>query len=706
MRPQSHNVANECEPTSRASVLILQPRIALQLPSFDTAASLVKQQRGGKDALGPNPIRTSRRKMSEPNKYREWILETIDSLRSRKARPDLERICRMVRRRHGSDPDRTRTELEKLIQEQTVLKVSYKGSISYRNAAKVQRKSRKKSEFSGAGGSSSGSAEAARERTKHDHLNNNGDSAHSFTDQEEGEEDSEPSPEPLTQTVANSSGKKPAFSSSSGNGCLSCGATTGCDVGKGCKEEKASAARDKGLGQQGGLIHRTNDCGDASGTTPSKSDAIHGGKVPGLSGADTQNKTCSGGVSLQQQSPKQTVPLKPKLKVGTKTAGNHANSDLGDRLVASVRSLSERSLRGGSAATRGHTKPLGLKEILGYLSSQERLSEEKLTRGKVKVVMEREVARGRLRRTRCGNITLPLRGMELEEAKNDRLVKSALQDRHTVKKPPPPSLQETEQMETASEGEEQEDNEEEAEEKDDPRSSDEEGGLLPVSMTTEPELIEKTGEDAEVQTVSKHESPQQQQQHGGKGLGVEFSEMSGLDSPSRTACLPTQGSHLSQCNNAHLEDRDVAPNQFHTNAKMQTDRMNHTSPGFNCLQSKTEVGVSSCLLTPTASPRDSGLSEERGMNGGVSSGGFVKSEGSSGNPAEWTVSDVVSYFTAAGFAEQAAAFRTQEIDGKSLLLMQRNDVLTGLSIRLGPALKIYERHVKVLQRTHFEDDDC
>lgn len=121
----------------------LQPGIALWLASFHTA-SLVKQQRGKKDALGPNPVRTSRRKMSEPNKYREWILETIDSLRSRKARPDLERICRMVRRRHGSDPDRTRTELEKLIQEQTVLKVSYKGSISYRNAAKVQRKSRKK----------------------------------------------------------------------------------------------------------------------------------------------------------------------------------------------------------------------------------------------------------------------------------------------------------------------------------------------------------------------------------------------------------------------------------------------------------------------------------------------------------------------------------------------------------------------------------
>lgn len=79
--------------------------------------------------------------MSEP--YREWILGSIDSLRSRKARPDLERICRMVKRRHGSDWDRTRTELEKLIEEQTVLKVNYKGSVSYRNAAKVLRGRRK-----------------------------------------------------------------------------------------------------------------------------------------------------------------------------------------------------------------------------------------------------------------------------------------------------------------------------------------------------------------------------------------------------------------------------------------------------------------------------------------------------------------------------------------------------------------------------------
>lgn len=75
------------------------------------------------------------------------------------------------------------------------------------------------------------------------------------------------------------------------------------------------------------------------------------------------------------------------------------------------------------------------------------------------------------------------------------------------------------------------------------------------------------------------------------------------------------------------------------------------------------------------------------------------------DPVEWTVMDVVEYFTEAGFPEQATAFQEQEIDGKSLLLMQRTDVLTGLSIRLGPALKIYEHHIKVLQQGHFEEDD-
>ncbi|XP_067892720.1 sterile alpha motif domain-containing protein 13 isoform X2 [Heterodontus francisci] len=79
-------------------------------------------------------------------KYKEWILETIDSLRSRKARPDVERICRMIERRHGLSPAETQQQLEKLVEAQLVIKVAYKGSNSYLNAAKwYKSKQRKKS---------------------------------------------------------------------------------------------------------------------------------------------------------------------------------------------------------------------------------------------------------------------------------------------------------------------------------------------------------------------------------------------------------------------------------------------------------------------------------------------------------------------------------------------------------------------------------
>lgn len=64
--------------------------------------------------------------------------------------------------------------------------------------------------------------------------------------------------------------------------------------------------------------------------------------------------------------------------------------------------------------------------------------------------------------------------------------------------------------------------------------------------------------------------------------------------------------------------------------------------------------------------------------------------------SRWGVEDVVKYFSSLGYKDQADALQDQEIDGQSLLLMKRSDVLTGLSIRLGPALKMYQ-HVMKLQ---------
>lgn len=330
----------------------------------------------------------------------------------------------MIRRRHGSDPDRTRTELDKLIQEQTVLKVNYKGSISYRNAAKVQRKGRKNTEFAPA---CSASSEESREMMTNHHTNHCGDSAHSFTDPGE---DSEPSLDQRPQTPTSTTEKNTkmrSISPSSGNVCLTVGATTVCAVGSGCQRENASASEDPGLGHYLRTVCPSSSHDDrkmnsrgCGADTVIPSNAIR--KEQGLCGAEAggggaaadpkTSETCPESVSAAAAvDAAATSTAKPKSPAVAVTP-HVGKSDLGDRLVSSVRSLSEiNQCATASSAARGQIKPLGLREILGYLSGQERLSGEKLTRGKVKVVLEREIARGRLRRTRGGNITLPLRGV-------------------------------------------------------------------------------------------------------------------------------------------------------------------------------------------------------------------------------------------------------------------------------------------------------
>lgn len=63
----------------------------------------------------------------------------------------------------------------------------------------------------------------------------------------------------------------------------------------------------------------------------------------------------------------------------------------------------------------------------------------------------------------------------------------------------------------------------------------------------------------------------------------------------------------------------------------------------------------------------------------------------------WTIDEVYQYF-AQYFPEEAKIFREQEIDGRSLLLLKRMDVLTNLKLKLGPALKIYKHVVKLQVR--------
>ncbi|XP_060883264.1 sterile alpha motif domain containing 1a isoform X1 [Labrus mixtus] len=416
--------------------------------------------------------------MSE-SKYREWILDTIDSLRSRKARPDLERICRMVRRRHGSEPDRTCAELEKLIQEQTVLKVNYKGSISYRNAAKVQRRSRKKDDAT----LTTAARRSTVEEASHSDLSN-GDSAFGPVDQDDEDLEADTSMAMDTDSNADEEG---ADESRDGQDQPSPGRTYE-DASVHCSTVRAVSA----------------PC-SPSGTRP--------GSGPG----------CSPGLGLDCVS---------FQKVGERPS--------------SLPPSSPRALTHNDWAYHSAVCPV-----------------------------ERQHP-----------------GMQRDKAAATK-----------------PAV---------------------------------------LSVTTSPIALKNN--------VKKEE--------GGKA------EDSGL---SADQLVPDYAAGLDETKNVS----DGRPRPLSLPSDKYTFKNKMDTSSFTAVSGD-------------------GL-----LNGAKGDGVSVKKEKVSQNLLQWTVADVASYFTAAGFPEQAVAFRSQEIDGKSLLLMQRSDVLTGLSIRLGPALKIYERHVKVLQRTHF-----
>uniref|UniRef100_A0A8C5UG48 SAM domain-containing protein n=1 Tax=Malurus cyaneus samueli TaxID=2593467 RepID=A0A8C5UG48_9PASS len=58
--------------------------------------------------------------------------------------------------------------------------------------------------------------------------------------------------------------------------------------------------------------------------------------------------------------------------------------------------------------------------------------------------------------------------------------------------------------------------------------------------------------------------------------------------------------------------------------------------------------------------------------------------------AKWTVEEVVTFIQRLpGCKEQASVFREEQIDGEAFLLLKQNDIVKILSIKLGPALKIY-----------------
>uniref|UniRef100_A0A0P4WIH2 Histone acetyltransferase n=1 Tax=Scylla olivacea TaxID=85551 RepID=A0A0P4WIH2_SCYOL len=66
------------------------------------------------------------------------------------------------------------------------------------------------------------------------------------------------------------------------------------------------------------------------------------------------------------------------------------------------------------------------------------------------------------------------------------------------------------------------------------------------------------------------------------------------------------------------------------------------------------------------------------------------------NVTHWTVEQIMEYFNEKGFKMVSDVFKEQDIDGTALLMLTRADVLMGLNLKLGPALKVY-KHVRILQ---------
>lgn len=60
----------------------------------------------------------------------------------------------------------------------------------------------------------------------------------------------------------------------------------------------------------------------------------------------------------------------------------------------------------------------------------------------------------------------------------------------------------------------------------------------------------------------------------------------------------------------------------------------------------------------------------------------------------WSTTQVTEYFTKF-FPNEAEIFKNQDIDGQSLLLLKRSDVVNRLAIKLGPALRIYNLVLKI-----------
>ena len=93
--------------------------------------------------------------MAQPPAFEDttaMILDSIDSIRQRKARPDLVRISHLAEKRYGLDVEHVTKMIEKLVDEGLIIKVDYKGDFF---TVKCHRKSTRNERYGPVGGPTS-----------------------------------------------------------------------------------------------------------------------------------------------------------------------------------------------------------------------------------------------------------------------------------------------------------------------------------------------------------------------------------------------------------------------------------------------------------------------------------------------------------------------------------------------------------------------
>ncbi|XP_059504145.1 sterile alpha motif domain-containing protein 13 isoform X2 [Stegostoma tigrinum] len=471
--------------------------------------------------------------------YKEWILETIDSLRTRKARPDVERICRMIERKHGLSPAETQQQLEKLVRAELVIKVAYKGSNSYRNAAKwYKNKQRKKA------------APASPE-----------DGAPGSVTPAAGSRSVVQAVSELLQRNQRRHPPQPQH--------------------HGCQQQPARYSSPSG-----------------------------------------QNSTPGPGEQAEEE---------------------EGAIDEGWRGV-SLRDI-EKHLAAGTLQAPGTRR---------------------LARARLQLALKRELSRGRLLQTASGHYLLPppppgpgpgpgpvagrrrkKERLELEGAPLPPEAGAALGHKGCAR---------TRKEKTI------------------------EANALLINPPAAAASLDSECMEAELKEIEEWNSPADLEQDACETKSLEpTSKQNNCKNNKAPDCThPIESSVFLNCD-TYKKSRGM-------NGHTQDVSGHSTVP---------ELRGASCLPTPSASPVEMETIESGSTKSPTENSKLL-------DPAEWTILDVFNYFKKAGFEDQAVAFQEQEIDGKSLLLMKRSDVLTGLSIKLGPALKIYEYHVKALQLCHLK----